>query len=411
MKVVQPAVAALAGFYLSTLFCLALWALAPLLLGWQPTVVMSGSMEPTVNAGDILVASTVSPEEIQAGAIKPGMVLLAVNPLDKGTLFTHRVVNILPDGRIITKGDNNGSLDPEPLPTASIRGIEKLRIPGIGMPIQAFHAGDLLPLAAFVVVTTIAAVIVVDDEKRTAAAKSAEDALENDVEEDTGGDSETVTGPVPKTLPPTDRLSRRPTWPVRPRRRLPAPQVYATRKEARRARQRERGSIAMAIARTTTIAALGVAMLVGGSTAQFTATTAPPRSSWAASASFGGSNVATCNGAKYTVSITAATITCTIVSPGTGSVTHDLTIQGTGANAKWTVTADWSGVTKFKNATLTNYGYTGTSGIPGPTYLLTPLNLCTGSPQPDVATSTCNFTWIGSGLAARTPRFIIYLNP
>lgn len=394
VKVVQPAVAALAGFYLSLLFSFALWAFVPLLLGWQPTVVMSGSMEPTVKAGDILVAETIRADDFTPGDIKPGMVLLADNPLDKGTLYTHRVIDLLPDGRYITKGDNNGSLDPEPLPAANIRGIEKLRVPGFGLPIQAIHTGNPLPLALFVLVTTLAAVIVRDDEKRIAAAKAA-----------------AATEPSPASAPRPPHCRR--TWPAWPRKQVLAPVVYATRREARRARQQERSAAARLIARTTTVMALGAALVIGGSTASFTAATKPPRSTWAASASFGGggANVASCNGAKYTVSVATATITCTIVSPGTGSVTHDLTIQGTGANVKWTVTADWSGVTKFKNATVTNYGYPAVSAIPGPTYVLNPLNLCSGSPPPDVATQTCNFTWIGSALPARTPRFIVYLNP
>jgi signal peptidase len=357
VKAFRPAVAVLARFYLNFVGSLAVLAVIPFLFGWQSTVVMSASMEPGIRAGDVLAAQPLTTGDLESGLVVPGHVLLAESPMKPGTLFTHRVVTAEQDGSFVTKGDNNGSLDPAPLPSGNVKGLERLRVPFIGLPVQALHERNFGPVLLFVASISLAGLTCLADRGPAASAD--------------------------------------------------------TRAQATRARRRKRSALTLTAMLGVTAATLAAVLALQGSAAAFTGFTAPPRSSWAAAATFGSAttNVATCNGAKYTVSVTAATITCTIVSPGTGSVTHDLTIQGTGANTKWTVTADWSGVTKFKSATLTNYGYPAVSNIPGPTYVVNPQNLCSGSPQPDVPTSTCNFTWIGSTLPARTPRLIIYLNP
>jgi signal peptidase len=139
-EVLQSAVAVGAHFYLSLISCLALWALLPMLFGWTPTAVMSGSMEPTLKVGELVVAQPLSLNEIRSGMIRPGHVILADNPMDKGALFTHRVMSIQPDGRFITKGDNNGTLDPEPLSPESVKGIERMKVPLVGFPIHAVHS-------------------------------------------------------------------------------------------------------------------------------------------------------------------------------------------------------------------------------------------------------------------------------
>ena len=359
VKVLQPAAAALAGFYLSMLGCLVLWAVVPLALGWQVTVAMSGSMEPSIKTGDILVAEPAGPD-----SLKPGMVPLAVNPLQRSTLYTHRIVNVLPDGRLVTKGDNNGSLDPEPLKTSEVRGVERLRVPMIGIPLQAVRTGNPLPMSVFVLVTAAAAVIVWDDEKRTARERSATQAA------------------------PRGR-----------RRASGTTAVYSTRKEARRARQRERSASVRILGRITTAMALAAALVVGSSTAMFNATTMPPRSSWSASASFGstGSTTVTCGGAVYTPSANT-TLTCT---PGTVSGTttnYTLVIKGTGALVQWGVAADWSGVAKFSYAKAYGTGVSDTGNIATATGYTIHGN-ANGSTNP---ADSWNHAWISSAKAAET---------
>lgn len=170
LRAIQPAVAILARAYLGLIFSLVLWAAAPFLLGWQSTVVTSGSMEPLIAVGDVMAAQPVTAEDLQNGLIQPGHVILADNPARPGKLFTHRVVRIDEEGNYITRGDANRSIDSTPVPAESVKGIERLRVPLIGLPLQAVWAGSPLPAALFVLVTATAQLVVADDRRREKAA-------------------------------------------------------------------------------------------------------------------------------------------------------------------------------------------------------------------------------------------------
>ena len=75
--------------------------------GYRGEVVLSGSMRPTLEPGDLLVA-----HRIGAGEIRQGQIISFASPTDSRTL-THRVVSVRPakDGRIavVTKGDANNT--------------------------------------------------------------------------------------------------------------------------------------------------------------------------------------------------------------------------------------------------------------------------------------------------------------
>jgi signal peptidase I len=216
---VRPVAAVLAYLYLSTLVSLALCALLPLALGWHSTVVMSGSMEPNIATGDILAAQPASGSDVLDGRIKAGMVVLAEDPMRPGTMYTHRVAMVLPDGGLVTKGDANATPDPVHLVPGSVQGIEMLRIPYLGIPLQAARTGNVVPATGLVVLTVLA-VMIVRDERRLA----------------------------------------------RPRR---LQQVFSTRAEARKARLGSRGIFAAFASRATGIVAMLLALLAG-STAAFT---------------------------------------------------------------------------------------------------------------------------------------------
>ncbi|QOD05792.1 glycosyl hydrolase [Pseudarthrobacter sp. BIM B-2242] len=137
-------------------------------------------MEPTVQTGDVVAAKPLSGHEV-ADQVKTGMVLLADNPLKPGTLYTHRVTQVLPDGRLVMKGDANAQPDPVPLSPEAVRGIEVLRVPAAGLPVQALRTGQYVPVALFVAVTVLAMLVVRDDRAREAAAKRAgQDVLTGD---------------------------------------------------------------------------------------------------------------------------------------------------------------------------------------------------------------------------------------
>lgn len=149
--------------YLGVFFGLAVWAVLPMVIHWQSTVVISGSMEPGVSTGDIVVAQTYTPEEIRNGVVKVGNVTLAKSPDKPDTLVTHRVIEILPNGDFVTKGDANRTPDSTPVPQENVIGIERLAIPYIGLPLQTLREGNPVPMMAFALLTVIAQYIVVRD--------------------------------------------------------------------------------------------------------------------------------------------------------------------------------------------------------------------------------------------------------
>lgn len=163
-EIVRKATALLSRMYLVSITCLGAWAVLPLAIGWTPTVVTSGSMLPNVQIGDVLVAQTLNSEQKEE-LISKGHVLLATDPLNAERLVTHRVVNVLKGTGFITKGDANATADATIVPLANVHGIERLRIPMIGLPIQAFRMGNFTPLVVFTVLTVLAQLVVMHDRK------------------------------------------------------------------------------------------------------------------------------------------------------------------------------------------------------------------------------------------------------
>jgi signal peptidase I len=116
-------VGTLARGVVATLLGLALWAAAPALIGWQPTTVMTGSMEPRLAPGDVVVSRPVAPSDLRVGKI-----LLADDPDQPGHLRMHRYVEDGPDGTLVTKGDANPQQDSTPLERSAVHGVEVGRL-------------------------------------------------------------------------------------------------------------------------------------------------------------------------------------------------------------------------------------------------------------------------------------------
>uniref|UniRef100_A0A942SZ16 S24/S26 family peptidase n=1 Tax=Neobacillus citreus TaxID=2833578 RepID=A0A942SZ16_9BACI len=138
-------VATLARGIVATLLGLALWAAAPAVIGWQPTTVMTGSMEPRLVPGDVVVSRPVSAEEVREGKI-----LLADDPDQPGHLRMHRYVEAGPGGTLVTKGDANPQRDSTPLEPSAVHGVAFLRIPFVGSPILWLRQGEWAPIGLLV---------------------------------------------------------------------------------------------------------------------------------------------------------------------------------------------------------------------------------------------------------------------
>jgi len=142
------------------------WAIAPIALGWTTTTVMTGSMEPAIAPGDLVVSRPIEIEDV-----RPGMVLLGHDPDHHERLRLHRVVR--QTGRAIaTKGDANPHADSSPMDTAAVLGVGYLRVPSIGAPILLVAEGKwgllgLFALGAAVVVSLATAPAVRRDDQET----------------------------------------------------------------------------------------------------------------------------------------------------------------------------------------------------------------------------------------------------
>jgi signal peptidase I len=99
---------------------------APIVLGYRPVVVLSGSMEPTYPVGSVIYYHKCSFDELSAGD--------AITFQAEGALVTHRINTVNEISRtVVTQGDNNLSEDPVPVEENEIIGkATKFAIPYAG---------------------------------------------------------------------------------------------------------------------------------------------------------------------------------------------------------------------------------------------------------------------------------------
>ena len=137
------AVAVLAG--------LLLWALLPLVAGWDASVVMSGSMSPALRPGDVVLTQDVGPMPVRAGFV----VLFqdAGQPLQGNVL--HRVVSVADDGALVTQGDANPTPDAAAVRPDHVLGMARLRVPWVGTLVLQQRTGRHLELAGTAAVLVV----------------------------------------------------------------------------------------------------------------------------------------------------------------------------------------------------------------------------------------------------------------
>ncbi|MBE6899769.1 MAG: signal peptidase I [Ruminococcaceae bacterium] len=103
----------------------------PSIGGIFPLIVLTDSMYPEIEAGDLIINKTIDPEEV-----KVGDVISFFDPAGNGTtIVTHRVTEIVSENGGIafrTKGDYNNTEDKLSVPGEDLVGIYKSRIPGAG---------------------------------------------------------------------------------------------------------------------------------------------------------------------------------------------------------------------------------------------------------------------------------------
>jgi signal peptidase I len=143
----------LARMYRTFLLGLVVIAVAPVVLGWGSYVVRSGSMEPSIQVGDVVVAKPWTEDQrVRVGRVFVYDAPAATTP----HLMVHRIVELRDDGDYTTAGDANDLTDVTPLPRSDIRATAVLLVPHVGLPVTWFQTGQWLPLAAWLLLTAAA---------------------------------------------------------------------------------------------------------------------------------------------------------------------------------------------------------------------------------------------------------------
>ena len=123
-----------------------LWALASLVFGLTPLVLVSGSMSPAIETGDLAVARSVPARELEVGDVVSVVA-------SGGVRVTHRVVSLEREGSrasLVLQGDANAAPDALPYEVSSVDRVV-FHVPYAGRVVAALSSRTgLLALAGVV---------------------------------------------------------------------------------------------------------------------------------------------------------------------------------------------------------------------------------------------------------------------
>jgi signal peptidase len=109
---------------------IALAVTAPLAFGFKSFTILSGSMEPAISTGDVVVVKRIDPSEARIGDV-----VSFRDPENPTRVLSHRVTRIrAADGSIafVTKGDANTGVERWQMPEDGTIGRVEFRIPKLG---------------------------------------------------------------------------------------------------------------------------------------------------------------------------------------------------------------------------------------------------------------------------------------
>lgn len=126
----RPAAAAVAWMAITIVAVLLIAFALGAVIGQRSFTVMSGSMEPEIATGDIVVSKRISP-----GDARVGEVVTFRDPAGSKRLISHRVRRVRNEGtsiRFTTRGDANNTFERWSVPAGGKIGRVWLRIPKLG---------------------------------------------------------------------------------------------------------------------------------------------------------------------------------------------------------------------------------------------------------------------------------------
>jgi len=127
------------------------------LFGHRILVVLSGSMEPTIQTGSIILMKVLEGDK----NLKKGDVITFQSNIKPGILVTHRIEDVIVRGETIeyiTKGDNNNASDPEPIPSKNVVGVySNITIPFAGYALSFLQSKGAILM--FIIIPALAVII------------------------------------------------------------------------------------------------------------------------------------------------------------------------------------------------------------------------------------------------------------
>ena len=118
-------------------------------LGISQYIVMTGSMEPNYNIGDIVIDKEIKKEEIKVGDV------ITFSESDGKSVITHRIIDIIEkDGETYyqTKGDNNSSPDQDLVSYNQIQVKAIYKLDKIGLVLRSFTTGTGIIILALIII-------------------------------------------------------------------------------------------------------------------------------------------------------------------------------------------------------------------------------------------------------------------
>lgn len=98
--------------------------------------VLTGSMQPNYNVGDIIIVKTTDADELK---VKDVITFYSSDPDMQGQIVTHRINNIIEENgqrKFETKGDNNEGIDADLVTEDKIVGKVQFKIPAVGKAVN-----------------------------------------------------------------------------------------------------------------------------------------------------------------------------------------------------------------------------------------------------------------------------------
>ena len=152
MRRLTPALSIVCWFYLSVMAFLFAWVVIVwTAVGWEPMVVTTGSMQPAINTGDIVLSAP--PED--GARLDVGTVITFEDPVRPGELITHRIDTVNPDDTYTTRGDANSSADSYEVTTDELTGVGRLLVPAVGLPRVWMDEGRLFVIIGWAIATAL----------------------------------------------------------------------------------------------------------------------------------------------------------------------------------------------------------------------------------------------------------------